>query len=338
MMCPPGVDQTTRTSPRWQLLSPETQQVLPGYSPPEYIRWGDADILKATFGAKPLFNAWDLLALPVLPNPSSPSPAPLYKFRESSSNFNKLSNEIIDLIYSRILPSKEYSLALALALNSQRIWQILFRRIHRTYISLAAPFAGKSIIFQCSWVTELPPVIKLQKELVAKHAAQGRQHMCEARRFFWKHSDFPSPLTNDSESLAWTSTLKKHLNIRSNLGKYLLTQLRSEIYFPVTEWILRNHTTRQYVTSHHPHPQDGQPDFTTVLMMWNTWGLEGDTDKYLHKFGIGKGQWAGSKLDIVTREVFEEERVGRWEDLTKKVNEVFQAGKDKFEEFQETRR
>jgi hypothetical protein len=334
-MCPPHVDQTTRTSPIWQLLSPETKQVLPPWDYSSSL--GNPDILKATFGTKPpLFDAWALLARPVLPQPSSTSETRQYKFHEPSSGFTNLSNEIIDIIYSHILPNKEDALSIALAIDSQRVWQILFRRLHRTYLELAAPLAGKSIIFQCSWVTELPRALKVQKELVENLAPQGRKIMCEARRFFWKHTDFESPKTNDEESLEWTSALEKHLDVEEGLGRHLLTQLRSEKYFPEGEWVLRNHTTRQYVTSQYPQP-NGQPDFTTILMMRNTWGIQGDSDKGLTKFGIGNGKWAGSRMDIITREVFEEEKTGRWKDLTKEVNAEYETGRAEFEAFGKTK-
>ncbi|EPE24411.1 hypothetical protein GLAREA_08263 [Glarea lozoyensis ATCC 20868] len=343
-MCPPGVDQTTRTSPKWKLLSPETQQVLPQHATSDEAYetdvWFHEDIVKASFGLKPaLFDAWTLLARPVKPT-SNDKKKRQHRFHEHSSGFDTLSNEIVDLIFSHILPHKTDAISLALALDSQRIWQIIFRHTNRTTLELLAPMAGKTLTIQCSWSTALPTPIQEQTELlkiVAPSGGYGR--MCEARRFFWNHTTFPNPQTADMESAEWVEAVGKHLDPETGLSKYLLRELHHSKFFPKGQWMLRNLTTQEYVCSEAPLSRSAKKplaDFNTILMHRTTWATHNE-DSFMTKLGLGVGKWAGCRFDIVSQDVFEAEKSTEWRDTTREVNDEVWAAREVFKGYQKTK-
>jgi hypothetical protein len=319
----------------WRLLSPETRQ----FKPNSAQDWRTRDVIQAIFGdPSEVIDVWALLARPVQSTASYTSKTQQYKFHESSSGFNNLSNEIVDIIFSHILPNKEDALSITLAIDSQRVWQILLRRINQTSLKLAAPWAGKLLSLQCSWATKLPPLVKAQKALVEEIVLPYIGYVCEARSFFWKHSRVENPRTNDGETWEWTSALEKHLAPSEIFSKHLLAELKNPSFYPEGQWVLRNLTRREFVCTERTRTQGARkcPNLTVILMIRIMW-VDTSYDM-LKRLGLGKGKWAGCRFDIVTKEVFEAEKVRRWKNVTQEANAEAEVALEKYEKFKKTDR
>ena len=210
-MCPPGVDQTTRTPQGWQFIAPRVQrraQLAARYSP-NY--WESHVPRSVIFTPENEWNAWDKL---IVPPSAEQGPFRVHletavdKRRKPLSKLEALPLEILDHVLSYLSaepcvvekdacePNKANDLGeasrrdvLSLGLSSTSLWiSCLWHISHLSQPSQS--WAGAEIACTGTWLTFLPP--SFEEAGLAPPGTADRQAlrapmygMCGARRFNW---------------------------------------------------------------------------------------------------------------------------------------------------------
>jgi hypothetical protein len=248
-MCPPGVDQTTRTWQRWYLIAPELLQFHPVETDQQTY---SSDPKVSLFNPKIDSVVWGKLARPVI---ASATIEPQHKCSGTPKNserlsfLEKLSNELLDMIFEHLATEKKNMVALGL--SSQFLWQVVLHRIHAGYIKSAAPWAGKMIAFQGSYSTDLPEAFTENGLAESITGKSWFGNMCAARRFFWAHSE-GSPVTPYVDEKDWLEAARSH-RLSSAIPETCWWTIEEELgcsyLFPKDqEWLLRNLTTREIIS------------------------------------------------------------------------------------------
>jgi hypothetical protein len=305
-----------RTSQVWYFVAPEIQQAFKPQ--PDGGWWGSFRMSSMIFASNSEFNAWSLLARPVIPLQSKQAQS------RSLGAFDVLSNEILDIIIDNM---DDKSGIIALGLCCEGLWQIIHRHILRCYIKGAAPWARTKIAFQGSYCYDLPkPFLEDGLlERIVPDDIPGRS-WGRFRRFFYAHGEFDQPAGPQELALAWREAMDEH-KAGSKIPPTRLEQMQKEIsysgIFPQDRtWVLRNLTTQETIDSSKMDikwvrngKQKIKMKFEDVLMMkicWTTYTSHEDENLNLHR-----GVWAGHRFDIVTNEVHSQEKtMDEWRDIT----------------------
>lgn len=164
----------------------------------------------------------------------------------------KLSNEVLDMILGYLAPEKAD--IVGLGLSSQFLWQIVLHHIHAKYLRSAGPWAGKKIAFQGSYSMDLPEPFKEGDMVESITGPDGSWfgNMCQARQFFWAHSD-EDVATPYSEEAGWITAARSHIDtaeIPETCWWTIEEELGCSYLFPKKqEWLLRNLTTWETISS-----------------------------------------------------------------------------------------
>ncbi|KAL2060366.1 hypothetical protein VTL71DRAFT_9761 [Oculimacula yallundae] len=321
-MCPPGVDQTMRTPQKWLLYAPELGQrhnsVLD--------RGGPRALLSEICPERePLFDAWSLLARPATYTVRLPSP----KAYQSRGLFDKLSNELMDMILEEVTDWNDPDDLMVLGLTCESFWYLVSQHVHSAYLKCAAPWAGSKIIIQGSYPTVLPGPLVDSPEL-KRALGRSKYQQRPARQLFWHGWQFPLVAVMKMQD-GWRSAaerVKTISNLPESRWNEMQQQMSSAHLFPQDQtWLLRNLTAKRVVSSSQLLSTQASCDntrdmgsvkesrFEDVLLMMTLWGYAprgAKTDKT-------QGPWAGHCFDIVTEDFHRIEGGDGWEDVTVKI-------------------
>lgn len=318
-MCPPGTDQTMRTSQKWQLESPDIRQVhlLGG----NRETWTYASFIDSLFTETPTFDVWDLLAKPIIPKlvpiQAAACKAKLGGKQQGVTNaFDMFSTEILEMIVSEVeLDNKDL---MSLALTSTSMWNLIISRIYKSINKVAAPWINTRIVFHGNYATTLPKTFGIPPEQVAI-PGRRRWGMCEARQFFWDHHGDEQPLSLEARFADMIETMRGHREnsgIQEDVWKVLEEQLRPNFFPRDQTWVLRNLTKKEFVSSDDlegtelpiPLPRENHDDevktiekaltFEDVFLVKTHWSNIVSYD--MEDLGCNEGEWAGDCFDIIT--------------------------------------
>jgi len=186
-MCPLGMDQTTRSSQKWVLLSPDLGQrqgLIEGavpYGHDNPANFMSQDLIWDAFQklAKPsidrnAFNDWnqDLIASSAGVSPVERMPAELLAMLLAQSSFT--ARDI-----------------LAFGVCSKTLWQHVILHIHQDNRQ-SASWADKPLLCAGTWLTDLPLVMYDRDPQLDEHEQHYRNHQgywwceCPARGWNWR--------------------------------------------------------------------------------------------------------------------------------------------------------
>ncbi|KAF4633543.1 hypothetical protein G7Y89_g4571 [Cudoniella acicularis] len=330
------VGLTTRRAQRWFLLSPECRQV-------EKLENLTFDFKHAFIAnSDSCWDAWSKLARPEIRSFGSATQRRTPKIQKESARIEQdstgphwldlLSNEVMDLIIEFLIPEK-YD-AIALALSSESLWQLVLRQIHWENLKYAAPWAGKKLAFQGSYSVDSPPSFYedgLEYEILDpfQHSDGGIRN--NGQLFFDKHEEFESPATIKDQKAEWEKAMVAYLpgsGIPEACHERLRKEVRGPDLFPRDiPWLLRNLTTREVVSADDladPKSQSSESmsrvlTLDQILLMRICWTDLWDEERVAN-LNINRGIWAGHKFDIVPKHIHEVEiNLQDWRDVTKEV-------------------
>jgi hypothetical protein len=339
-MRPPGVDQTGRSAQQWQVVAPGIKQVhrLGKRNAPNYEGVG---VPIALFNETPLWDVWSLFARPVVgTKPQAAANHVLLRGpRSTPCAFQKLSNELLDMIIDSLEPEK--SDLIALGLTSTFFWELILNRIQSGYVKATATWANTPIAFQGNYATDLPNGFmenglaytispeRARPVMAARRRMYGNG-MCQARRFYWAHKQFPHAVDAKEEARVWNEAAQAHrenCQIPESNWLTMMDEISCQEFFPQDRtWVLRNLTKRETVSSdslNGPLPRKAKAvtalTFEDLLLMKICW-TEKNNCRYEKDLGIDQGTWAGDKFDIVTMEVHQKEtEVNDWIDVSEEI-------------------
>ena len=278
-MCPPGVDQTYRTSQRWQIIAPRLRLIRPLAFPrtPLYEHrhaW--------LFGDELDVDAWSLLAR------SSPRIIPARTYLPADgptkplSALEALPAELRQLIVDA--PSLAAADAVALGLSSPLLWPHVLQRA--AHAAAAAPLAGVELATTGNYLTHVPPRFAAAgiapsaaeqaawDNLPRRFAGPGRGYrqpdgLCPARRFNWEAVSTYEEISSARD--VWAEAWTAHVDAVKALPEELVAKLGGELLARAEDsdqadeptakagardaWVLRSLDTRQYVHVQRHAPQ-----------------------------------------------------------------------------------
>lgn len=263
------------------------------------------------------FDAWAMLARPVRSQVVS---LPTFKATGSMSNFDVLSNELIAMIFEHVV--EDATDFMALGLTCVNFWHLVSSHIQKSYLASSAPWAGTRLIFQGSWVTDLPDILTSCE--AAKAVNNRRLRMPMSRQLFWGLFNNEAPDSIALQEIAWQKAATKHresAQIAESVWSNIELSISSRALFPRDRtWILRNLTKKVFVSSAGPTSMRlrgdrkiSAVDFNTALLLKIVWMSQ--SAPVWAKNGE-RGKWAGDQFDIVTEEAHVGEEGKGWEDGT----------------------
>lgn len=185
----------------------------------------------------------------------------------------------------------------------------------------SAPWVGKKLAFHGSYATELPAPFLEDGLADSVTGTEWFGYMCAARRLFWDHYNFTSPVTTKDKSQMYVEAARSYMDgaeIPNARRKELDLELRHDYLFPKEHvWVLRNLRTRE-VVSFKPALSDDEEEHSIgiddILLMRICW-----TDPRHGDGDLARGPWAGHMFDIVTMDAHQNEMKGEeaeWSDVT----------------------
>ena len=348
-MCPPGVDQTMRTSQTWALFAPDIEQVHLLGGDREQYRF--ADFTRCVFQKTPPFDLWSLLAHPVLPT-ITPVQAASVQSGEIKGAFTKCSAEILELIIDAVEADKKS--LLSLALTSTAMWNLIIARIYKSCVKEAAPWTNTRVLCQGNYSTSLPDTFAIAPEPERVPGQARRWGMCEARQFFWDHygsEDVGSMEENFEGFRMAMSENRKTSEIREKVWDTLEKQLTPTLFPRDRTWVLQNLTKKEFICSdamegaEYPVPlpsrltlndDDGEEEddgdeskaltesrlmtLEDIFLIKTHWS--NITRSSMADLGCNEGDWAGDCFDLVTLDVHQlasERSDDAWKDVGESV-------------------
>ncbi|KAF2870353.1 hypothetical protein BDV95DRAFT_608355 [Massariosphaeria phaeospora] len=306
------------TPPELHLLSPELAQRVPAvviahFPRPPSCHWTDQLCFLDYFLDDGTDWVWSLFARPVAFRLADPFPSPP---TAQLSRLECLPSELLELILDALPGPQCVDSVFALGMCSRTLWNRVFQKMYHGYCKCAAPWAEQKVAFvdsevcrrcegDCERILGIPCVPKPYiATAVATFTVPRVIHVDEERYQTAIAALRPSP---------------KNIHKRRRPPSPSMPSTRISIsrLFPQDrEWLLRNHTTREYISSFYLHTRNlqytylrPQLTFHRILLSKICW-----TDKQI---GPSRGAWAGHRFDVVTRQVHgEEEGAGGhgWED------------------------
>lgn len=341
IMCPPGVDQTTRGPQRWYLLAPLKKQKHQFFDPHATSDLVDRYFShEVTSGIKDATLAFQQLArLDTIPYRSGVG--------SIASSSGKTVAPIEDLpaeLLAIVNESMDEADVLALGSCSEILWMHAVKYIEADHRRSMAPWAGTPIIHTGTYLTKLPRTIYdtfPELEDAETEYDRGIRHpvgrgpyvnrMCPARRWNWNAISSYEVVSRKSCAERWRAAFADG-PIFDQTALKTVERLRGELdeVFRVPAaggWFWRNLTLKQYVNLDLDESDDPGKlqvhvskatwlSLDMALMAQTCWSVQ-DSRGYKAKEGWN-GVWAGHCFDVV-RELPAGEG---WEDVTKSVTEA----------------
>lgn len=349
-MCPPGVDQTTRTRQQWHLLAPTIQQRL--QLGPVEGSCSNEDALQYLFA----FDAFSKLArLPARAvRVRRADLGVLSKRKTSVTAVERLPAEVLDLIFGQVNKKD----AVALGLTSSTLWMHLLGHIEHD-VGRGGPWAGVPLLCTGTWLEDLPPAMyerfseelesqKRYRKFMSEHLpppvgiGRGSHRRwygpCPAR--VWNSdavSEYDEALMMPSRE--WINEWRE-LVAGAKLPTYMLATMWDALTdvagsfaqetTGIQDWLLRNLTTKQYVRLNTKSASSGSSEVPEVhvagarwlsidqaLLLRICWG----SAEYRHSgndyaVAMSRGKWAGHCFDIVAAQNV---TVKGWDDVTEQI-------------------
>ena len=330
-MCPPGVDQTTRSPQRWQIIVPRLKQKH---------RLSLSSPLRATrfsFDESGAWDAWSKLARPAACTHQTFSKGK-HTSRGPVSRLECIPAELLAMILS--CPELSTHDIIALGMASETLWSHTIHYIDRDYrhSPSVGPWAGSEIACTGTYLTKLPP--SFDKDDLARNSVSITDggHMCTARKINWAaFRQFISPGKDDEQG--WRAAFNITATNQTSIPKTRLAQMSEDLLCVASTigsspadapWILRNLTTKEFVRCLPRANSQGQrgyvdhPEFkglhvNDVLTMRICW---------THSYGLRTaphlnicGQWAGHSFDIVALDENRSALGEAWVDVTDAIVE-----------------
>ena len=343
-MCPPGVDQTFRSQQRWNVLTPLLKERIDLTIEPTH-EYGDPTEPHRVSAGLYRWSAFDKLAQHHVDDADMQSLLPKLSRRcrnDYTSALECLPSELLGIIISD--SSLEPMDIIALGLCSETLWLHVIRNVQNS--RREAPWANTPLICTGTYLTDVPPAIhslypdmaQREKEFNDRPGRGMRgaasRGMCPARKWNWNAVSSYTESSADGTA-SWTrafEALQERSGIREKEQLEVQRSLEVALRPRVTKvgWILRKHTTQEYVTLESgglgEHRSDdvhveGTPWLTldkalTVRICWSSpESCRDPTGTIDTNAETVRGPWAGHKFDVV-RDV----EMGReWRDATAEV-------------------
>ncbi|KAJ7361234.1 hypothetical protein DFH08DRAFT_843520 [Mycena albidolilacea] len=341
-MCPPGVDQTTRSSPLWTFLAPGLgqKQKLPS---DRKERWYDA-------GPLGFFNSglsWDAFGKLAHVGRDSKSPFLLRQLVRApvmSSRLEKLAAELLCIISAGL----DVDDLIALGLCSQTLWCIAMCQLQDEYQRRKAPWAGTPIICTSTHLTSVPDSFRqvnpgLIEEMEAWEVRRQmathrtRMGMSPIRRWNWgalnDYSEVVDVHSLSSQCLAAFSAKVESSGIPKKLQATLQRTMTNDLFRPSSvhnrsKWVLRNLDTKE-VVHFQAVKREGFKDTVCLAVSGLPWLtldfvltlriLWPDLNRYNdpQPSNVKVGAWAGHKFDVVEAATLEPGE--SWQDVTEDI-------------------
>ncbi|KAF7195885.1 hypothetical protein HII31_02765 [Pseudocercospora fuligena] len=325
-MCPPGVDQTTRTAQRWNILVPTLEQkqellLEPGY---EHRYTLTQEFLEEQWS----FNAFERLFVQPKTNKNERvKPCVIDAVNEAmrstkQSPFELLPTEMFHVVLNEGCLDKEDIVALGCC--STTTWDMVKPYIVADCKRNRVSWAGKPLLCSGTWLTKPPPALfelfPEQKEKENEWKTGPRQHwrgygpgMCPARRWNWGAISSLQNVQNFDATQQWMSAItawsQKGVKQSDLIKKDLTRALQTSLGYRSGHWILRNYTLKIYVGVETAIANDGIVRATILgrrdlsldmaLLIRICWGDTPLRDDENALAGFGKGIWAGHCFDVV---------------------------------------
>ncbi|KAK5732636.1 hypothetical protein LTR17_010317 [Elasticomyces elasticus] len=347
-MCPPGVDQTCRTTQRWRWLSPAIgqQHTLPE----DELEGNERSSPQAFLQGTSSMGAFEKLAqLPRRANTDGlygdTSAQPLWL-----SPMEGLPCEMISMVVSEMSPND----IVALGMCSQTLWSHTLAHVERDIKQAAAPWAGKPLVCTGTWLEDLPPAIyelypnELTSEeryrdcMKSMRPGMGMRSLgwygpCPARKWNWSTFEKYEDVGGKDCCRKWKDALNTIIHdakLPSSVSSSLWSSLGGAMvgYLPSQQdrWILRNLTTLEYVRLDVAWSEDSVSfqafaasanwlsldQALTLRICWGTsqsYRADKETTARLLR-----GQWAGHCFEVVN---WREELGLEWKDVTAQLVE-----------------
>lgn len=322
-MCPPDIDQTTRSPEEWHILAPVLEQ--------QYDLTDSRTNVETVLGGEATWNAFDKLVVRT-PADAKSIVKILSKLSRTSqttpvSPLEALPNELMAIILSdQFLDASDI---VALGLCASTLWRQCLNHIRTA--ATKAPWAETPLICTSTYLNSLPSTMydvipSFEEDHRRWYAAPPLQPspsikrgMCPARQRNWIAVSTYTNLTHTRRSTwlyafgtaASTANIDMHAAEKKVLRESLASTLPSDVPSVGTEYLLRNHTTHECLAFDSvPDPascQDqqilqvkGLPEYTLdiALVLLTVW-TAGQIFRRSEGPGSLSGKWAGCKFDLV---------------------------------------
>ncbi|KAJ6545596.1 hypothetical protein B0H19DRAFT_1168049 [Mycena capillaripes] len=340
-MCPPGVDQTTRSSPVWTFLAPGLgqKQKLPSDTKERRYDAGPLGFLNSGL-------SWDAFGKLAHVGRYTESPLllrQLVRAPDMSSRLEKLAAELLCLISAGL----DVDDLIALGLCSQTLWCIAMCQLQDECQRRMAPWAGTPIICTSTHLMSVPDSFRqvnpgLVEEMKAwevrrQMATRHRMGVSPVRRWNWgalnNYSEVVDIHSLSSQCLAAFSAKAESSGIPKKLQVALQRTMTNDLFCPpsvhnCSKWVLRNLDTKEVVHFQAAKREgledtvclavSGLPwltlDFVlTLRILWPALKRYNDPPPSNVKLGA----WAGHKFDVV--EAANLEAGESWQDVTEDI-------------------
>ncbi|KAJ4355604.1 uncharacterized protein N0V89_003624 [Didymosphaeria variabile] len=338
-MCPPGVDQTCRTSQQWHLLAPSRHQRLslgPRKTPEAFLR-GAAIQGDTTLGL------FDKLAWPYAALSQTTSKVSVLGENVSLSPIERLPTELLAMIMDD--QELQTTDVINIGLCSRYLWSHTMLHVRRNVRESPPAWARQPLLCSGTWLTELPPAIyerypEEQKRQEVYQKRVGRWYgPCPARVWNWNAVSVDDELNKHidrSIRQTWFDALKTCVD-SSDISGAMLESLWEDMLevFALAEddssqLILRNLDTREYFRLSVRSSIDRH--MLTILVMGSEWLT---LDKALlskicwgtpvrnarpgdMEWKLNHGVWAGHTFDVISDDTI---NIDGWKDVTRTIVE-----------------
>lgn len=345
-MCPPGVDQTTRSRQQWHILAPLLRQQYDITD--DCARGSYATNLKFFLNGNYTWNAFDKLAVRTLPDAGDVE-SWMSKLSQTSTHsrpspIESLPNELFAMIFDDEVLDRSDRIALGLC--STILWRHCLCHVQAAF---SKPTWSKTpIICTGTYLDDLPDKIHEIEPSLKRPAdswqAQfhgygfpGRTGMAPARQWNWKmisesqdtSVDDPDAWISDFDAVAYNKKndipLANKKILRQSLGHALSVSKPK----PASHWLLRNHDTQEYVCLRgtrnpamelHLHVKGvSWLSLDKALILRICWSMIQSCYLPLQE-KILRGQWAGHRFDVVCADTSNRELCAEeWKDVTAEI-------------------
>ncbi|CAJ2502407.1 Uu.00g098010.m01.CDS01 [Anthostomella pinea] len=346
-MCPPGVDQTTRTPQQWHILLPllHRRQALVALNKGPFHRHGTPkDYVESDLG----FDAFNKLAPFDNEVTSAKASAALNTVTVRSPSTFKLSplESLPAELLANILADSELGPydVLALGVCSSTLWSHVLFHVQQVRHRTAVPFANTPFLCSGTWLTELPPALyelfprETSVEKVYRLRTRRWFGPCPARRWNWGAvSSYGAVQADDPRSVWMTAFEALAVDNLDVFCQYGLRRSLEALFEPADirqekDWVLRDLTAKesvrlelagsagsQGVKVHVEKVPSLSLDNALMLRICRGGaagpGWSGESQKYRD---LVSGKWAGHCFDVVQRDDESLESAG-YEDVTEQI-------------------
>ncbi|KAH9823737.1 hypothetical protein Tdes44962_MAKER04481 [Teratosphaeria destructans] len=339
-MCPPGVDQTTRTPQRWYVVSPANQQSHALFDGSRYIE----DVKEFLQGGE----SWDAFRKLAKPSTIARNTVPLEAIMPQTTQLSPIEGmpaEIMSMILEDPALTREDRIAFGI--SSKTLWTHLLSHAQQDARRSLALWADTPLICTGTWLEDLPetiytayPNVRAREQEYLKKSRRSRAWYgpCPSRGWNYRHirgGDDTRPSCQETWLAAYEAVASETVpeSYRPRLQETLAAASAGPAFWTQRDWILRNKTTKQFFRVEVDQPQNGQEPCVHVrsapwlsldraLLLRVCWGVadwESRCSRTQERnLKLARGEWAGHCFDVVEDLSFD---VGQWRDVTKEIKE-----------------